>query len=119
MLVIISDNSTGVDDEIHEFSIYDLSNPFKLRSIDLIDKQLVRPVTALVTKTSSIIGLRTKLDGSEFVTLVQLSRPQVGSVLADISSNGNLLSVVRIADGIVGETIQNSNSGHLMKHLNN
>ena len=120
MLVIISDNSTDVADEIHEYSIYDLSAPFKLRSINLIDKQLTRPVTALSTHTSSLVGLRTHQDGNEFLTVVQMGRPQVGSVLADIPSQGNLLSLVKVADAVVGETIQRSQeNANLMKHFGN
>lgn len=99
---MISSNSTDTDDEIHEYSIYDLSKPFKLRSINLIDKKLSRDVTAYTTKSSDLVGLRTNFNGTEYLTIIQRDRPQVGSVLDDIPIQGNLLSIVKVSDFVIG-----------------
>ena len=63
MLVLISDNTTGVKDEILEYGIYSYYQPLTLRNIDLVDKILVRPVQAYSIPDSNIVGVKTTKDG--------------------------------------------------------
>lgn len=59
MLVLISDNITGVKDQIIEYGIYDSYRPITLRNIDLGDYVLARPVQVYTIPGSNIVAVKT------------------------------------------------------------
>jgi hypothetical protein len=59
MLVFISDNTTGVKDQIIEYGIYDSYQPITLRDIDLGDYVLARPVEVYTVPGSNILAAKT------------------------------------------------------------
>lgn len=110
MLVLISDNTTGVKDEILEYGIYSYYQPLTLRNIDLGDKILVRPVQAISVPNSNIVGVKTTKDGMEYVTFIKMEQPTVGSIIYDTVTDHNIFSLVKSYDSIVVESIPRSDT---------
>lgn len=72
-------------------------------------------MTALTAPKSNLVGLKTNLDNTSYLSIIQMGRPQVGSLLADIPLQGNLLSLVTVAEYVIGETIPQRQTKNLGK----
>lgn len=80
-----------------------------MRSINLIDKRVARPVQVYTVDQADIVGIKTSsVNNTECITFVRTDMPQVASVIDDINTNGDLISLVTTTDSSIVERISKS-----------
>lgn len=73
-----------------------------MRDINITDKTVTFPVQVYTVDKGNIVGIKTNTsEGTECLTFIRTGQPQIGSVVDDIETNGDLVALVSTSDSSV------------------